>query len=131
MKQKLIITAIVVLAIGFFGLAGGFTKTVAVEQVVRSVCRNADGVKVVHPDESQNSAAATRLWCELQGKQFGYTLNDEWQGEAECDHKPFTDNKAVLYGYCEYKTVFALRRTAMLVIGGAITYLLLLARKYR
>lgn len=58
MKRKLAITAIVVLAIGFVGLAGVFTtlftNSVAVQRATITVCRNADGVEVTNPDDLFN-----------------------------------------------------------------------------
>jgi len=145
MKQKLIITAIVALAIGFVGVAGGFTKTVAVEKGTRWVCRNADGVRVVNPDDlleldmrylgvgapwgDDSEDTVEDGWCgEWMRQQYEYTLNKE-PYERDCDIIGSTDKEAVLIDKCEYKTVFDPRNTAMFVIGGAIIGLLPLARK--
>ena len=149
MKRKLVITAIVALAIGFVGLAGGFTKTVAVSRGVSNVCRNAEGIKVVNPDDpldlhiddydehpwaeyfgdEQNSKPQDG-WCgEYAQQRYGYTLN-EVPYEHPC---PYTKaegyTKADERRNCEYKKEFDPRSTAMFAIGGLIIGLLPLARK--
>ncbi len=133
MKRKLIITAIVALAIGFVGLAGGFTNSVGFTTGITAVCRNADGVKVTNADDPNdwyisykkgwwmnNSEAVLDGWCgESAQQQYGYTLNEE-KWEDDC----------VLSSGCdEYKQKFDPRSTAMFVIGGLIIGLLPLARK--
>jgi len=160
MKQKLIITAIVALAIGFVGLAGGFTKTVAVQKGTHTVCRNVDGVRVVNPDDLLNlemEYARTPFvtlpppgsakvggtapiaeerkqdgWCgEWMRQKYGYTLNDE-PYEQPCPYSEAMGYpKEVAMRTCEYEKEFDQRRTAMFAIGGAIIGLLPLARKGR
>lgn len=149
MKRKLVITAIVVLAIGFVGLAGGFTKTVAVSRGVSNVCRNAEGIKVVNPDDlldlhiddydehpwakhfgDEQNSKPKNGWCgEYAQRTYGYTLNEEpWENPC-----PFSEiegyTKAQERSNCEYKKEFDPRSTAMFVIGGVIIGLLPLTRK--
>lgn len=145
MKRKLAITAIVALAIGFVGLADGFTKTVAVRIGFPYVCRNAEGIKVVNPDDPSGSQMAYKDgwswwldedglpqdgWCgEYAQRKYGYTLNKE-PYENPC---PFTKaegyTKAEERRNCDYKKEFDPRSTAMFAIGGVIIGLLPLTRK--
>lgn len=106
MKRKLAITAIVVLTIGFVGLAGGFTNekyhtynTAGCDAETEEIT-NADGTLEFHIDMPD----ACWSWTGV----FGKDEEDPSLGT---------------------RTVFDPRSTAMFVIGGAIIALLPLARK--
>ena len=116
MKQRLFITAIVVLAIAFFGLAGGFTKS-----------------ETRHHDPCEQYSVKTEY------DEWHDCLNDVYYFEENCDTvEEIFDEK----NNCEpvtawltdetwsyQKIVFDPKSTAMFAIGGAIIALLPLTRK--
>ncbi len=114
MKRKLAITAIVVLAIGFFGLAGGFTKSETwwhdpCEQYPREAQEHHDCLSDIYYVED-NCDDPEELFVE----------------ENNCDVVlAWLSDESMSY----QKVVFDPRSTVMFAMGGLIIGLLPLARK--